>query len=254
MKGLRWTWVGVYERRHLKMGAEGRKTARRVMAGAVVSALMAGSVAAQGTGGMRGDGSVGGGSGSGAWPGATPYSLALAAGASHWSAPCGQAMVCDRNATSYRLTGAWLFAPQAGLEVFYADEGDVKARAMVGTPEAVLQTTRLRVRGGGLGVAWWMPLDTQWKGVARAGLVYHRVRFDENQDSAADPSLLASSQTHGEVDPTVGVGISYRLTPQVQLDGRFDWTQTRLRPQSSSLIGEGTRGAHHWSVGVTYGF
>lgn len=186
-----------------------------------------------------------------AWEPAHAYSLGVAAGSSHWNADCPQTLVCDRNDTSYRVTAAWQLVPNVALELFYVDEGQVKARAwqMV---DNTLQTTRLRVRGGGLGAAWWVPLDTRWFGVLRAGAVFHQSRFDENQD--ASTTLLPTRETHDHFDPALGLGLSYRFSPQWQIDTRLDWTATRLKPTATSLIGGGTTGAHQWSLGITYGF
>lgn len=194
---------------------------------------------------------LGNGFGAGAWSAARPYALAVSSGVSHWQTDCGLALVCDRNAAGLRVTGAWVFRPGLSLEASYVDEGQVKARRWL-VEEQALQTTRLRVRGAGLGVAWWVPLDSRWWGVLRAGAAYHHVRFDENLDAAS--TLPALRETRSSWDPALGLGVSYRLSARWQLDGRLDWTDTRLRPPPSSLIGGGTVAAHQWGVGLTYGF
>lgn len=222
-------------------------------AGVALCCLVAGGAAQAQS--WSGDGAYGSRTG---WPPAHPYSLAVAASATHWRATCPQAVVCDRNDTGGRVTLGWAFMPGWTAEAFYVDEGQVHARQWL-MPDNALQVSRLRVRGAGIGLAWWVPMDSAWRGVVRGGAVQHRVRFNEERDVGAG-TIVQAEETHDHFDPTLGLGLSYRLNARWQLDARLDWTQTRLQPmsqpqpQAQSLINGGTVSAHQWSLGLTYGF
>lgn len=173
------------------------------------------------------------------------FSLGLAATATHWRADCLQTTYCDRSDTGWRLTGAWHFAPQGALELVAADQGRVRAETFAAT--GGMQSSELRVRGLGLGLAWWMPLTSDWHFVARAGGISNRARFTETADAGAS----AVESSHRRTDPMMGLGLSWQISPSVTLDGRVDLTSSRLRPESSSLIGGGSTTSHQWGLGVS---
>lgn len=172
------------------------------------------------------------------------FSLGLAATASHWRTDCLQTTYCDRNDAGWRLTGAWQFAPQGALELVATDLGRVRAE---GFGAGGLQSSELHVRGVGVGVAWLLPLTPDWQFAARAGALSNRARFTES----AGTGLASEETTRTRTDPMVGVGLSWRLSPSLTVDGRFDWTSTRLSPPAQSLIGGGSTSSHHWGLGLT---
>lgn len=175
---------------------------------------------------------------------ARSFSLGLAGTTTHWRADCVGTTGCDRNDSGWRLTGAWQFAPQGALELVATEQGRVKAEAL---STAGLKTSELRVRGMGVGVAWLMPLSPEWLFAARLGALANRARFQETASLDG-----ASSQTsHTRTDPMLGLGLSWRFSPSVSVDGRLDWTSTRLGPPSQSLIGGGRTDGHQWGLGVT---
>ena len=172
------------------------------------------------------------------------FSLGLAATATQWQVDCIGSTACDRQDSGWRLTGAWQFAPQGALELVAAEQGRIRAEALGSTG---LKTSDLRVRGAGVNVAWLMPLDADWLFTARVGALANRVRFIENAGVGATDESTSRTRT----DPAVGLGLSWRLSPNLSLDGRYDWTSTRLAPPSASLLGGGSAGSHQWGLGLT---
>ncbi len=175
---------------------------------------------------------------------AKDFSLGLAATASYWRTDCPQATYCDRHDAGWRLTGAWQFAPQGALELVATEQGRVRADGMGAVG---LQSSELRMRGLGVGVAWLLPLTNDWQFAARAGALSNRARFTES----AGTGLASEETTHTRTDPMVGVGLSWRLSPSLTVDGRLDWSSTKLAPPASSLIGGGSTSSHHWGLGLT---
>ena len=175
---------------------------------------------------------------------AKPFSLGLAGSSTHWRTGCLSTTGCDRNDAGWRLTGAWQFAPQGALELVAADQGRVHAEAM---GDAGLRTSELRLRGAGVNLAWLLPLTPEWLFTARAGAIGNRARFTET----AGPGLMVEESTRTRTDPMLGLGLSWRVAPTVSLDGRLDWTSTRLAPPSQSLIGGGSTPSHQWGLGLT---
>ncbi len=178
------------------------------------------------------------------WEAARTFSLGLAATATHWRTDCLQTNYCDRNDSGWRLTAAWQFAPQGALELVATEQGRVRGEAL---STAGLKASELRVRGMGLGLAWLMPLSPDWLFSARAGALANRARFTET--AALD--AVGTETSHTRTDPMAGIGLSWRLSPSVSIDGRLDWTSTRLAPPSQSLLGGGRTDAHQWGLGVT---
>lgn len=178
------------------------------------------------------------------WGLARSFSFGVAGSATHWRTDCLGNSNCDRNDTGWRLTGAWQFAPQGALELMATDQGRVRAE---GLGEQGLRSSELRVRGMGVNVAWLLPLTPEWQFAARAGIIGNRARFTET----AAPGLSSEESTRTRTDPTLGLGLSWRLNPSVSVDGRLDWTSTRLAPPAQSLIGGGSTPSHQWGLGLT---
>ena len=172
------------------------------------------------------------------------FSLGLSAMGTDWRADCISATGCDRRDSGWRLTGAWQFAPQGALELVAAEQGRVRAEALGASG---LKTSELRVRGAGVNVAWLVPLDMDWLFTARLGAVANRARFIENAGLGFADETTSRTRT----DPALGLGLSWRLSPSLSLDGRYDWTSTRLAPPAQSLIGSGSTGSHQWGLGLT---
>lgn len=178
------------------------------------------------------------------WGQARNFSLGVAASATHWRADCLGTLSCDRNDTGWRVTAAWQFAPQGALELVATDQGRVRTE---GLGDQGLRSSELRMRGMGMNVAWLLPLTPEWQFAARAGVMGNRARWTET----AAPGLSSEESSRTRTDPTVGLGLSWRLNPSVSVDGRLDWTSTRLSPPPQSLIGSGSTSSHQWGLGLT---
>lgn len=180
----------------------------------------------------------------GGWETPRSFSLGLAAAATHWRAGCSGATACDRNDTGWRLTGAWQFALQGALELVASDQGRVRAEAL---GDQGLRSSEVHVRGLGVNLAWLLPLTPQWQFAARAGVVGNRARWTETVATSLSPEESSRTRT----DPALGLGLSWRLSPSVSIDGRLDWTSTRLAPPAQSVIGGGSTPSHQWGLGLT---
>lgn len=178
------------------------------------------------------------------WDLARSFSIGAAGTATHWRTGCLNTTQCDRNHTGWRLTAAWHFAPQGALEWVATDQGRVRAEGM---GDQGLRSSELRMQGMGLNVAWLLPLNQEWQLAARAGIIGNRARFSETTVAVLGSEEYSRTRT----DPMLGLGLSWKLNPSVSLDGRLDWTSTRLAPAPQSLIGGGSVPSHQWGLGLT---
>ena len=79
------------------------------------------------------------------------------------------------------------------------------------------------------------------------GIIGNRARFSETTVAVLGSEEYSRTRT----DPMLGLGLSWKLNPSVSLDGRLDWTSTRLAPAPQSLIGGGSVPSHQWGLGLT---
>lgn len=148
-----------------------------------------------------------------------------------WATDTLSAIVTRRGSDSgaYRLTVGYQFSPYLGVEVGYADTGNIQAAgsgnyAWSCNPppgdECVLvvgggpytSTAKLSTRGWVLaGTASW-PISPRWSLFARVGAFDAHTVFDASSTpSTADPQVVPASTHYSSTNwkPTYGVGVSF---------------------------------------------
>ena len=101
---------------------------------------------------------------------ANPYA-GVAAGLSHIDINCEGARTCEDRGTGFKVYGGYQFTPNVAGELVYLNFGTVH----VADPGVSLD---LKVHGFGGGVAFHVPLATQWNLLARLGVVSIRTKAD----------------------------------------------------------------------------
>jgi OmpA-OmpF porin, OOP family len=167
-------------------------------------------------------------------------------GLGHVDIECGDVGDCDKNAVGFKLYGGYRFDNGWAVEAGYIDWGKAAASeslASVGLPSSVLNLD-LRSSGFGVGLAYFLPLSEGWTGVFRFGGVQNRGNLD------ATDGTLSVSESKGAFFAYGGLGVAYRLTPQLALAAEADFSRTRW-----CFDGEcGSASVQLYSVGLRYAF
>lgn len=153
-----------------------------------------------------------------------PY-LVLAAGRAQYDYDCWHWTNCDSaRAGMSKIGGGWRFGVWA-LEGWIFDLGKAGIRP---------SGDRLRMNGGAITAAWYLPFNAQLEGLLRAGLA------DVRQSRTGDA-------TRNRYAAIGGLGLVGRVAPAVGLEVGFDVTSGAGRRS-------GTTTGSALSVGVRVGF
>lgn len=159
---------------------------------------------------------------------------------------CSQVDDCDKNAVGFKVYGGYRFDAGWAVEAGYFDWGKVTASgnlASVGLPSTVLSGS-IDSSGFGLGLAYFLPVPGEWTGVFRFGAVQNRSRLEVSDGT------LSTGETNSKVFTYVGLGLGYKLTPQLAITGEADFSRAQW----------GVGGAYEsnnvqlYSVGLRYAF
>ena len=106
----------------------------------------------------------------------------------------------------------------------------------------------LKSTGIGLGVAYLAPLSSDWSAVLRAGIA-------QNKGKATVEEILGSSSLIGtaskrSTQPYVGLGIGYKLMPNLVVTGEADFS--RVKYGAEGLFE--TDQVRLFSIGLRFGF
>jgi OOP family OmpA-OmpF porin len=170
-----------------------------------------------------------------AW--AQPYGL-ISVGTSHLNVDCTGTSTCDKNDTAVKGMLGYKFHPNWAAELGYFDYG--KARATVPGVSGEIGNTAT-----GLGIAYHQEFAKNWGFVARLGVARVRTRV-----SGTVTDLGSASDTDTHSNAYGGLGLSYRLSRSVSLDGVWDFSRSRYARYGADESGD----IHAFSVGLTFGF
>ena len=141
---------------------------------------------------------------------------------------CAGATTCDKTDTGFKLYGGLSLAGPFTAEVTYFNWG----KAELSAPTGDLKT---RVRGLGLGVAYFIPLAAV-QCVARAGVARNRAETD---------TTLGGSATHTKTAPYFGTGCAWGFAPTWWLTGEVDVSRAKYTPTDDADLRLITLGIRH---------
>jgi OOP family OmpA-OmpF porin len=130
---------------------------------------------------------------------------------------------CDKNAVGFKVYGGYRFDNGWAVEGGYFDWGKATASeslASEGLPSTVLNAD-LKSSGFGVGLAYFLPFPGEWTGVFRFGGMQNRGKID------ATAGGVSISESKNEIFAYGGLGLAYRLTPQLAITAEADFSRTR---------------------------
>lgn len=158
----------------------------------------------------------------------------VSVGSSKLNVDCTGTTSCDDSGTGFKLLGGYKFQPNMAVELGYFDFG--KATATVGALAAENKNSAF-----GAGIAFHHNISPNWPIVARLGIAQVKTTI-----SGSFPGFGSASDSESNAALYGGVGIGYRLSPTVSIDGTWDF--------SKSEYGGETGNINVFSVGLTFWF
>jgi len=155
-------------------------------------------------------------------------------GVGHLSADCGDVASCDKNGTSFKITGGYKFGYGLAAELGYIDFGKATA-----SDDGV--SGKITARAWTVGAAYEFPFTPEFAGVARLGLA--------SVDTKASATILgegSGSVSETKTQAYYGVGVNYAVVKNVRIEAGVDWSHASL-DGSSAVI-------RSISAGVRYEF
>jgi hypothetical protein len=140
--------------------------------------------------------------------GAGDFSLGAGVGADRGRVECVDSFSCDRSSGHWKVFVGYRWGEAFELQAVYFDAGRFKGGGT--TPLGTEFGGAFEVRGIGLTGGYRWAFSPSWSLVGRAGLASVRTRFDH-----ADATVSSVSKTN--VQPLLGLGLAYAVTPAVRL-------------------------------------
>ena len=159
-------------------------------------------------------------------------------GSSRLNADCSGTSSCDKTDTAYKLLAGYKYSPNFAAEAGFFGFG--KARASNGAVSAQIKNEAF-----GAGIAFHQDLAPDWNFVARLGLASVRSKI-----SGTVSGLGSVSDSDNNIAPYAGLGIGYKLSKTVSLDGAVDFSRSKCNKNGVDESGNLTA----ISIGLTFGF
>lgn len=153
------------------------------------------------------------------------------------------------NATDTMWKGyvGYRVSPHFSLEAGYWNFGRVSYSAAITAPAATALQRNFRTDGYGADAVLWLPVNSTWSGLAKAGAMRTATKA-----SASDPGAgliaLAAESSH-KLNSHWGVGLEYRFTPTAS--ARLEYENVRKVGDESKF---GTADIILWTIGANYRF
>lgn len=157
---------------------------------------------------------------------AADFSIGVGAGADHGKVDCVESFVCDRSSAYAKLTGSYRLAEAVDLQAMVFSAGKFKGGNT--TPLGTDFGGSFKVRGFGLTAGYRLDLAPGWSATARAGVAAVRTRFEHENDAWGSASKT-------RLQPLVGIGIGYAVTPAVTVGIDYDVTRFKVHTQQGVL-------------------
>ena len=159
-------------------------------------------------------------------------------GVSRLDVDCSGTSTCDKSDTGFKLMGGYRFMPNLAGEIGYFDFGKATASAPGITGD-------IKNTGFGGGVAYHLDFAPNWTGVGRLGIVQMKTKV-----SGTVAGLGSASDSDNNVGLYGGLGVGYKLTKTMSIDGAWDFAQSKYKKNGADESGS----LNMFSVGVTFGF
>lgn len=138
----------------------------------------------------------------------------------------------DKSDNGFRLYGGLKLSEQLSAEVGYFDLGKTTQRRNTVVDEQATTAWTF-------GLAWRQPVYAQLFAVGRVGLASLHGKLES--------TTAANNKEGDKIRAYLGLGLGYAITPQIDVQGSWDFMR-------SGLEGQGTRRIDLFGVGVTYAF
>lgn len=159
-------------------------------------------------------------------------------GSSKLNVDCTGATTCDSTDTAYKLLGGYKLSPNVAVEAGLFGFG--KARASDATVSAEISNTTF---GGG--IAFHQDIAPDWNFVARVGLASVKTKI-----SGTLIGVGSASDSDSNIATYAGLGIGYKLSKTVSLDGAMDFSRSKYNKNTLDESGN----LRAISIGLTFGF
>ncbi len=146
--------------------------------------------------------------------------VGAAVGAARINVDCSDLDSCDKTSTGWKAFGGWRVHPNLAVEAVYMDFGKVKASDFDEELDATIRGSA-KGRSLGLGVAASADVGGGLSAVARLGFARNRLEL------SASALGVSESDTTSATRPYFGLGLGYKVTPNVSIDVGFDTTRFR---------------------------
>lgn len=156
-----------------------------------------------------------------------------AVGSSNINVDCAGTTRCDRNGTAAKLTGGYQINKALSAEIGYLNFG--KATLADSSLSVDLKATAVT-----LGLAYTLPLNTQWNVDLRGGVA--RV---ESKLSVSGYGSISENNTTGYV----GLGLGYTIDRNIKIEAGLDFSRAEIQGE------KGEKGdLRAISIGARYSF
>lgn len=163
--------------------------------------------------------------------------VGAAVGSSHYDIDCSGVSACDKRDTGFKAFVGYGFGNGFAVEATYFRFGDFSGLVNIGN--AVVAGTG-EGTALGIGGAYMADFSPTLRGVVRLGVARNKL------EASASSGGVSVSDSQTETKPYVGLGLGYKLAPNMSLDFAADFTRFEFD-------GEGAR-ARMITIGLTYAF
>ncbi len=133
-------------------------------------------------------------------------------GVGHGSVDCTGVSSCDKNSTSFKVTGGYKFGYGFAAELGYIDFGKVTA-----SDDGL--SAKITAKAWTLGVAYEVPFTPELSGVARLGAA--------SVDTKISASIVgegSASESKTKTEAYYGLGLNYTVVKNVKVEAGIDWS------------------------------
>lgn len=157
---------------------------------------------------------------------AADWQIGLAAGLARGRVDCAATFPCDRSDIAGKLSLAYRFAPAFDAQLAYLRGGRFDGGGR--TPPGTEFGGDFDVDAVGLTAGYHWSIAPLWSAVVRLGVASVHTTFEY-----ANPAFGSSGKT--SVQPLVGLGVAYQISPTVSVGLDYDATRLKAYTRHGSL-------------------
>jgi Outer membrane protein beta-barrel domain len=157
---------------------------------------------------------------------AADFSIGLGAGTDRGRVDCVASFACDRGSAAWKLFAAYKVSQAVDVQAVWFDAGRFEGGDT--TPLGTEFGGTFKVSGLGLTGGYRWDFAPSWSLAGRAGIAAMRTRFDY-----ANAAFGSVSKT--TVQPLLGLGLAYAITPSVRLSLDYDVTRFKVHTTRGPL-------------------